>query len=385
MKVKIEKLVFGGRGLARNNNSIIFVEQVIPGEIVDIKLVGKKGGELYATPTKIIEPSVHRRKPECKYYTICGGCNWQYINYSKQVALKNEIFLDCLKRIAKLATIPEVDIVDSKEWNYRIRAQLKIDHITKSIGFYKKRSTIVIKIDYCPLLDDKINSVLKNQDNVFKYIPERIKQLKVIAGKDSEAATFPVINTISKKLVNLQISNSRFTVSGSSFFQGNKFLIERLGLWAYPHIGGSLLADMYGGVGFFSIMLGRKFKKILIVENVEKQIDLAELNFIQNRIDQFTVVKTSVEEFFKKEQYHTDKPDCVIVDPPRPGLTKTVRKGIQALNPRRIVYYSCNPSTQARDVGFFVHSCCYSIKNAALFDLYPNTHHMETVLLLERN
>ena len=385
MKVKIEKLIFGGRGLARINNSIVFVEQVIPGEIVDIEFKGKKGGELTAFPSKIIESSIHRRKPVCRYYNICGGCDWQHITYLKQVTLKHDIYIDCLKRIAKLITIPEVDVVYSKEWNYRIRAQLKIDRLKKSIGFYKKGTNTVIKIGSCPLLDENINTILKDQDKIFDYIPEKNKQLKIIAGMNNELASYPVINKMTKKSINLRIGNSRFVISGNSFFQGNKLLLKRLGLWAYPYVEGLLLADMYGGVGFFSTMLGKKFQKIIIVENIEKQIDLARLNYIQNGIPQFRIVRKNVEEFINKEKYRSEKPDCIIIDPPRSGLTKIVREGIKILNPGSIIYFSCNPSTQARDVGFLVHSCHYYIKKAALFDLYPNTHHMETALLLERN
>jgi tRNA/tmRNA/rRNA uracil-C5-methylase (TrmA/RlmC/RlmD family) len=153
-----------------------------------------------------------------------------------------------------------------------------------------------------------------------------------------------------------------------------------MGNWAKSYIKGHSFIDMYGGLGFFSIMLGENFSQGLLIENVKSQVEQANNNFRKNNIKHIRAEIMSAEDYLSQKSL--PETDLLIVDPPRPGLTRKVREGIHDLNPGSILYISCNPSTQARDVDFLIKKCCYSIKKAALFDLYPQTHHIETALLL---
>jgi tRNA/tmRNA/rRNA uracil-C5-methylase (TrmA/RlmC/RlmD family) len=273
-------------------------------------------------------------------------------------------------------------IVSSPQWEYRIRAQLKVDVAKGCMGFFRRKTNDVIAIDDCPLLDPRINVLLKNQKEIISALPKNTKQLKVIAGTDNSITSRPLVEEFTQSEAVINVGKFEFVVTGNSFFQGNRFLLEKLGTWAKPSVSGEFFVDLFGGLGFFSIMLGKNFSGGLLVESLDKQVELAQRNFINNEIDHITAKAISAETFFEKESNKIPKPDLIIVDPPRPGLTRKVREGIRDLRPQKVLYVSCNPSTQARDVEFFVNKCGYAIERGALFDLYPQTHHLEVVLLL---
>jgi 23S rRNA (uracil1939-C5)-methyltransferase len=378
----VEKMVYGGYGLAYTDKGVVFIEQVLPEETVEIEIIDKKGGVPIARPLELLRRSPHRRQPACEYYGICGGCDWQYILYPQQLQYKHDIFVECLNRIGKIETVPEIEIVQSPEWEYRLRAQLKVDTAAQNIGFYRKRSNDVIEINRCPLLTAGINTIMEHQKKVIAGLPQSCKEIRVIAGDNGSIASSPVMRDVSGDSTVITVAQKKFSVTGNSFFQGNSFLLEKLGLWAKETVSGDFFIDMYGGVGFFSIMLADNFSQGLLVESSKKLTEMAQKNFSCNDISHLTAEAVSAENFFKNGAHSIPAQDCLIVDPPRPGLTVPVREGIRNLKPASIVYISCNPSTQARDVGFFIKKCGYSIEKAALFDLYPQTHHIETVLLL---
>ncbi len=383
MKLTIEKLVAGGSGLARTDNGVVFVEQVIPGEVVDADIRYKKGGVPVALPRTIIEASEHRRVPPCPYYQVCGGCDWQHIAYDQQVQNKCAIFQDCLFRIGKIGPIPDIEVYVSPEWEYRIRAQLKVSRDRKRMGFFRNRSSEVIGIKHCPLLSPGINAVLADQQRVLPVLGGKVDEIKIISGTDGAIASSPEVPGFSKNEVAVHIGRYTFIVSGGSFFQGNRFLFEKMGTWALPHVSGEVAVDIYGGSGFFSIMLAEKFSRVILVEQSHKLVAEARHNVSVNNLDMVSAMAISAEELFTGD-HGVPKPDCCIVDPPRPGLTIDVRQGISRMDPHSILYISCNPSTQARDAGFFVNDCGYAVSHAALFDVYPQTHHIETALLLEK-
>ena len=385
MQLTIEKMVYGGYGLARTEEGVVLVENVLPGEVVKADIIDKKGGVSFGFPVEFIEVSPHRIKPRCKYVGECGGCDWQHIDYTQQLIYKRDIFMESLTRIGKIKDIPEIEILSSPEWEYRIRAQLKVDGDKRRIGFFRRKTTEVISIDNCPLLDPQINVLLKNQEEIISSLMKNVVQLKVIAGINNSITSMPQITGFTQSEAMINVGKDTFIVTGNSFFQGNRFLLERLGTWAKPSVSGKFFIDMYGGLGFFSIMLGKNFSGGVLIENRKQQVEQAGKNFANNSMDHITSTAVSAEAFFKKHSHSFLRPDLIIVDPPRPGLTRKVWEGIRDLKPRALLYVSCNPSTQARDAGFFINKCGYSIERAALFDLYPQTHHIESVLLLRNN
>jgi 23S rRNA (uracil1939-C5)-methyltransferase len=379
--VSIEKLVFGGVGLARTDKGIVFVSDVAPGETVEIEMTGKKGGAVYARPVKIVKPSPARHEPACPLYGRCGGCDWLHIIYKEQAAIKKEIFLDCMRRIGRIENLPSIEVAAAEEFGYRQRAQLKIDN-KGNAGFFARQTNDVVPIRRCPLLVDALNGLLNEIADRTIALPCSVKNLTVIAGDDNAIASWPVIAGRTSRSVAITAGNRTFEVQAGGFFQSNRSLLERLGSWAKMHVGGERCIDLYGGSGFFSLMLAEQFKKGLLIESVNEEVMTAHANFGRNRIKHLKAMRGDAENLLWLAG--TKPLDCLIVDPPRSGLTPKVRTAVAALKPKTILYVSCNPSTQARDTGFLVNSAGYTIAHAALFDLYPNTHHIETLLVLKK-
>lgn len=381
IEIKIEKLIFGGMALARVDGKALFVEGGLPGEIVRAELSGKKGGVDYYNVSDIIGKSEKRRDPNCQYYGICGGCDWLHVDYSEQLKSKEEIFKEQLQRVGKISEFPEIEIFKAKEYGYRIRAQIKVDQTNNSLGFFKKGSNDIVDISNCPLLSNSLNEILKNKENVLLSVDDDTKQIKLLDSGE-QIISFPVIDGFTEPNGIKRVDDKEFMISGKNFFQSNQFLLSDMGNWVKKNAEGKTFIDMYGGLGFFSVFVGDRFENGILVESDRKMVKAATKNFKRNSLKNIKALALSSEKFFSSRQ--AQSADCIIVDPPRPGLTKKVRLALGELLPRQIIYISCNPSTQARDIGFLVNHRDYKIKAAALFDLYPNTHHMETGLILER-
>jgi len=377
LDLRIDKLVHGGLGIARTPSGVVFVTGVLPGELVHARVTGSRAGAVFAEPVDIPAPSPERRTPPCPYAGVCGGCDWQHLTYDAQIRAKREIALDCLHRIGRLRDLPGPEVLASPEWGYRMRTQLKIDHSRTAVGFFRRSSNEVIDLDRCPLLCGELNGLLARRAEALGKLPATIAQLKAIAGET--IASDPVVEGLTCARTIVRAGERRFPVSGDSFFQGNRFLLEPLGTWAAPSVGGQLLWDLYGGVGFFSVMLGASFARGILVESVGAQAEAARRTFAENGMTHLTAETAAAEEFLARP---SERPDCCIVDPPRPGLTRLVREAIGRIRPRTILYVSCDPSTQARDAGFLVNRCGYAVKRMAIFDLNPQTHHIETALVM---
>ena len=382
--VTIEKLVHGGMGLARTDKGVLFVEDVLPGERVGVKIMGARGGQPWAKPFSIENPSPHRRRPPCAFFGQCGGCDWLHGSYDIQVSSKKEIVLDCLNRVGKIRDIPEMEVYPSPEFGYRQRVQYNVDNTRTVLGFYRRRSSEIVPITECPLLRPQLNTVLKELRGITIVMPESADQIKCIAGMRFVTASSPVFTPITSAMTTVQTGNYTFVVSGNCFFQGNAYLCEKLGSWAKDSVQGSHFVDLYGGVGFFSVFLHERFKTGIHVDNVKEHVDLAQQNFSDNGISNCRATNATAEEFLYEMAAKKTPLDCLVVDPPRAGLFPEVRQALCKHPPQSILYVSCNPATQARDVALLLKTEKYAIKKIALFDLYPNTHHMETAIVLTK-
>lgn len=379
--VTIEKLVFGGMGLARTDQGIVFVSNVAPGETVTIDPCGKKGGQAIARVIDIIKPSPARRKPPCPLAGVCGGCNWQHITYPEQTKIKKEIFIECMQRLGRLKELPSIEVIAAQEFGYRHRAQIKFDEHGNA-GFFARDTNDIVCIPRCPLLVDSLNALLDDFSKQQFVPPPAEKNFMVMAGDNDTIASSPKISGRTSRSVTIRAGNKSFEVQGGSFFQSNRPLLENLGTWAAPFVQGDRCIDLYGGSGFFSIMLAERFKHGQLIESVDAHVAEAAMNFERNGLSNYEAKLGKAEEIVALAGH--EHIDCLIVDPPRTGMTKKVLEGIVALKPRTIMYVSCNAATQARDTGFMVNTAGYAISRAVVFDLYPNTDHMESILLLTK-
>jgi 23S rRNA (uracil1939-C5)-methyltransferase len=381
--VTIEKLVHGGLGLARADEGVVFVSDVAPGEIVRIIPEKAIGGQAYARPVAIIRPAACRRAPPCEYFGTCGGCDWLHLSYGAQLSIKRDIFIESLRRIGKIDLTVDCEMFDSPEFEYRQRCQFKIDIASAKVGFYKRKSQEVVSISRCPLLMPELNSLLKALSRFIGSLSRDMSQIRAIVGSDGRVASSPQFQNLTGHGAIIRVGLHSFMVSGESFFQGNRYLSEKLGAWPFDVLEGDLCVDLYGGVGFFSVFLGKRFSRGMLVDDVLAQVKLARLNFENNGLSHFSAVAKSAEDFLSKTA-QSPPIDCLIIDPPRAGMSPNVRETIARVLPRTILSVSCNPATQARDIGFLVTKCGYTIVKAALFDLYPNTHHIETAVVLRK-
>lgn len=379
-KLTCEKLLFGGLSLCRTDEGVIFTEGLLPGESANCSPVGKKGGvPLYAVD-EIVETVGSRRTPFCGYYGECGGCNWQHMSYEAQVEAKIDIFHDALNRLGKVTLEKEIERFTAQEQGYRIRAQFKLARDGSALGFFKKGSNEIVAINSCPLLSEGLNELLRTQEQLLDRCAGK-KQMKVLDLGD-EVLSMPAVHGLTSKAGIKKLGSHELPLKGDSFFQSNQFLTETLASWCSEELTGTNLLDLFGGVGLFTLFHGCHFKSALLVEIEKSMVKESRRCFAMNGLDHAEALALSAEHFFAnppKQHF-----DSVIVDPPRPGLTKEVRQGIKKLAPETLLYISCNPTTQARDVGYFVNELGYSIERVALFDLYPNTHHMETGILLRK-
>jgi 23S rRNA (uracil1939-C5)-methyltransferase len=389
---KIEKLVFGGYGLGRDDSGVVLISGVAEGETVEFEEDGLKGGARTGRAVKIVDPSPLRREPPCPCFGECGGCDWLYLSYDEQVRCKKDIFIDCIKRIGKFDCPRDVEVFTANEFGYRIRAQVKVDLRNNAAGFFRKKSNEVVRVEGCPLLDGRLNGVLAglNGGMINKIAPagrsdkyrDGVSSVNVLAG--DRVASSPVIDGLTGASAEISVSGIKFLAGGGSFFQSNGFLLETLGRWASGLLGGGYCLDLYGGIGFFSLMLADDFEEIVLVENVAGQVRAAERNFGINGRRHIKAVLADVERDGLDKIAGARRIDCVVVDPPRPGLVKAVRKWLLDAAPRHILYVSCNPSTFARDAGTLLGGG-YELTKLALFDLYPNTHHIEVAGIFRGN
>lgn len=387
----IEKLVHGGYGLSRTDRGVVFVSGVAPGETVRGTIRRKIGGVPMADCEEVIEASLSRRHAACPYFGECGGCDWLHIAYHEQVKIKQEIFRDCLGRIGRIADMPDISVIPSPEFGYRMRCRFTIDRSRGTAGFLKKKTNDVVSISYCPLLCDSLNGLLSQLASHGDRLPDRTHQIKAIAGTGYPShrqdagrdcvASFPVIKDLTSPSTLIRSESYEFCANGDSFFQANRFLSGKLGLSARDWLCGTRCVDCYGGTGFFSVFSAPKFTRGILVDRKESDVACAKDNFRRNGVSHFSAVAATVLKFLTHPGMKKNTFDCCIVDPPRPGLDSGIRQALAAFRPRSLFYVSCNPATQARDAGYLVRQCGYKITKAALFDLYPQTHHMETVLL----
>jgi 23S rRNA (uracil1939-C5)-methyltransferase len=300
-----------------------------------------------------------------------------------QLSMKKEIVLDCFARIGKIKELLPIEIAASPELGYRQRAQFKVDSVKKSLGFYKRKSQEVVAIHHCPLLRPALNDMLGHGNDIIALLSSHVDQIKLIEGNQSITSS-PVLPGFTSKTTTILVPPFSFIVSGDGFFQGNAFLCEKMGNWVKQLIQGEYFIELYGGVGFFSVFLHDRFKKGVTVEAMESQVALSETNLKKNGISNISAIVATAEDYLDRIKNISYPIDSIIVDPPRTGLSQKAREGIRRCKPLTILYISCNPSTHSRDVGFFVNNGEYRIDAMELFDLYPNTHHIESMVLLRR-
>jgi len=381
--VDIERLLPGGLGLAHEAGKTIFVSLAAPGDRVRVTVDREQGNILFASIKEILTPSPMRIEPPCPYFGSCGGCDFQQLNYEAQLVAKSEIIRDCLRRIAGLKILPDINVQPSKEWRYRSRAVWQLDRNEETIGYYERGSRKVCDVADCAILAPELQQTLERvRRTPWPSIPHDLKHLQGVTG-DNGVSVSPEFAEFRTTELQLKLGEDLYTFNAEAFFQINQELLGPLLDFALKDARGETAVDLYCGVGLFTLPLARSFKHVFGVESNPVATRFARQNVNRAGLDQARIITATVSEWITDATLGDGRCDFVLLDPPRAGAESAVIKGILKLEPSQISYVSCDPATLARDLKKLI-AGGYEIHSIAAFDLFPQTHHVETVVRLSR-
>jgi len=375
----VEKIVPRGFGLGFAENLTVLVPLSVPGDKLRVRIRDIKKRMAFADILEIRQPGPHRTTPVCEHFGKCGGCDLQQMTYKAQLDAKVGLIRDCLHRIGKIEYEDKIDIIASPNpFAYRSRARWQIDAKRNAIGYFARESKRLVPISNCPILTPGLQSTLDyirqtmGLDESHRGAPE----LEAATGDDGRVSTFVPGRREPSAEVTFAVNGDNYIFSAALFFQANKFLIEQLIETALGDVSGETAFDLYCGVGLFALPMARRFSRVVAVEGNAAAAGLAKKNVDAARFANVEVFNRSVDKFLKGK--NVGKPDFVLLDPPRTGDDAEVIRAIAALQARRISYVSCEPSILARDLRSFM-DAGYRIHNITALDMFPQTHHVETV------
>jgi 23S rRNA (uracil1939-C5)-methyltransferase len=382
-EVEIQRLLPGGVGLAHAEGLTLFVSLAAPGDIVRVQIDRLRGKVGFASVLEVIKPSPDRVEPPCPYFGRCGGCDYQQLNYDAQLRAKVEIIRDCFHRIANIADLPEIAIHPSPTpWQYRARANWQFDPQTRHLGYFEAGSRRVCDVEVCAVLVPDLQNTLEDLRAQIRNdsFPGTTKNIEVVAG-DQGVSMAPGWAGFETRNVSRRIGAEIYHFSADAFFQVNHELLASLVLEATRNARGAVALDLYCGVGLFTVPLARCFERVVGVESNPTASRFAQLNLQNAELKSAKVITARVGEWLNRQSVESEAVDFLLLDPPRAGAENSVIKGILARHPRQISYVSCDPATLARDLKKLL-ATGYSLDSVAAFDMFPQTHHVETVVRL---
>lgn len=424
MEVTIEKLIYGGDGLAHHDGATVFVPYVLPGEVVSIEATERKKKFVRGRTERMVTASPERTAAPCPHFLTCGGCHYQHIPYAAQLRYKEEILRETLRRIGKIDWTGAIEIHAGAPLNYRNRAQWKVrvfdDAAPPEIGYFRAESTSLVPIETCPIVSPRLEETLAALRKMIASgaLPQTLREVEAFADSADEQVLLTVsfaqmpagaakiaeairtampwaasvlLQTVSQVRMELfgpghieyVVGELNYRVSHFSFFQVNRFLVAEMAAAVAAAAGaGSLALDLFAGVGLFSLPLAKTFKRVIAVESNPIAARDCEANVAANRerSGQFEIREADSLDFLRRLR---EKPGCIVLDPPRAGLSPEGAARIVKIAPARILYVSCEPSTLSRDLAAFI-AAGYVVSAIDFFDLFPQTFHIETLVKLEK-
>jgi 23S rRNA (uracil1939-C5)-methyltransferase len=439
--LSIEKLVYGGDGLSHAEGNTVFVPYVLPGESVRAAAKTKKKKLVWGKLLEVTAPAAERIAAKCPHFQVCGGCHYQHIPAGEQARLKIGILRETLSRLGGIQWTGEITAHSGEPYAYRNRAQWAVrSGMPRALGYFLPESSVILPIDVCPILSPRLAETFGILQEMARggRLPAGILEIEAFVDSADEKVAlnvafekFPgpaeglatVFRGELRRLESLllldqkknkfeltgpgflehEVGGFTFQVSHLSFFQVNRFLTEELLTTITSGAKGEVALDMYAGVGFFTMPLAKTFGKVISVD-----ANLAATRDLYANAEQAGVQVTShnehAEEFLKKT---AEKPDFVVLDPPRAGLGAEAAAALAILGAPEIVYLSCDPSTLARDLALLTGSsrksgenkvagedaeaegtsaaaARYEITEMHMFDLFPQTFHIETLVRLRK-
>lgn len=391
-EVGIEKLVYGGDGLARVSAQTVFVPGAAPGDRLRIRIVERGKNFARGAIEEVLAPSPARREPPCRHFGACGGCQLQHLSYPAQLEAKAAFVGESLRRLGGIDWRGGIEVRSAEEFGYRSRAEIKVarDEAGRPrLGFYRAASQEVCEVESCRILLPAANRELARLWAEPSLIPNDATRVYLTVGDDEvivtpatgengRAAEIDALGTAHQRIGEV---NYEFGVK--SFFQGNRLLVEELVGAAMGDAAGALAIDLYAGVGLFSLQLAGRFEQVCAVEGNKAAAAHGLENARANGIANVRYEPISVEAWLKYKSHELPRPDFVLLDPPRAGVGLPAIERIAALDAPRIHYVSCDPATLARDLRMLL-DFGYAIDSIVALDMFPQTFHVETVVQLRR-
>jgi 23S rRNA (uracil1939-C5)-methyltransferase len=432
--LKIEKMTYGGSGLGHVDGKVCFVPYTAPGDLAQVRVRSEKKSYIDASLTALPEPSHHRVDPPCPVFGECGGCNWQHLPYDLQCSEKKDIFTDILWRSARVEASCVLPIIPSPDpYGYRARVQLKIRSVNGAlqVGFYRSGSHYVVALPgRCEIALPEINHLLPELHELLRLCPEPdcIPQIDVAAGDDGimaavchyigadqegfagflarnralvpsvgglylqsgrkatlrkiwgvDALTYriPVDPSVSGTELKLSFSPGGFAQIN---FRQNRALVETV-LTSLGLTGEERVLDIFCGNGNFSLPLAVHCREVTGIEEYEPSIADARANARASATTNVRFICGDAGAIVREMASNGDRFEIVLLDPPRTGAADIARV-LSDLRPAKIVYVSCDPPTLARDIGI-LRGRGYVVTSCRPVDMFPQTHHIESVTLLE--
>ncbi|MDP2751438.1 MAG: 23S rRNA (uracil(1939)-C(5))-methyltransferase RlmD [Rhodocyclaceae bacterium] len=426
----IESLDYEGRGIAHVEGKTIFVDNALPGELVECEVYKKKTSYEQANATRILRASSERITPHCAHFGLCGGCSQQHMGTATQVATKQRVLEDALWHIAGLKPDEISPPIIGESFGYRLRARLSARYVQKKggalVGFREKHSSYVAVMDSCAVLPPQVSSLIPALKTLFALLsaPERLPQIEVAVGENKTAlvlrhlapltlddedqlrrfadthhiswylqsggpdTTIPLNPTESASLlytlpdfgITLSFSPTEFTQVNLGI---NRMLVRRAMTLLNPQPD-DRIGDLFCGLGNFSLPIARLGANVLGIEGSQSMVQRAQENAQRNalasrcefRMD--NLFKATPESFAALGHF-----DKLLIDPPRDGAMEIVKSLLTESAPQRIVYVSCNPATLARDAEVLVNTKGYTLRSAGIACMFPHTSHVESIALFE--
>lgn len=431
LELAIDALDSEGRGVARSAaGKVAFVEGALPGERVAAELLRQRRSFDELRTVTILQPGSGRRAPRCPHFGVCGGCLTQHADARTQMAAKQRWLEDSLERIGRVRPDELLPIVYGEEWSYRQRARLAVRRVARKggvlVGFHERRSSYVADMTRCEILPERISRLIPALRALIESLSvrERLPQVELAAGEGADVLVFrhlvPLTPEDEAKLrafarqagvqawlqprgptsahplepldgaaldYSLPEFGLRLGFAPTDFTQVNqamnRLLVSRAVRLLDP-APGERIADLYCGLGNFSLPLARRGARVLGLEASEVLVERARRNAAANGLEaQATFAREDLSRIDAARLAALGPFEKLLVDPPRQGAIEVVRS-LAADWPRRIVYVSCDPATLARDAGVLVHTRGFRLAAAGVANMFPHTGHVESVALFER-
>ncbi|MCE5181890.1 MAG: 23S rRNA (uracil(1939)-C(5))-methyltransferase RlmD [Betaproteobacteria bacterium] len=426
----IESLDHEGRGVAHVEGKTIFIEGALPGETVEYSTFKKKPSYEQATAIKILKPSFMRVSPGCEYFGLCGGCSMQHLEASAQVAAKQRVLEDNLWHIGKVKAEAMLPAIYGPPWGYRHRARISVKYVRKKervlIGFHEKRSSFIADMERCKVLPPRISALLMPLRGLVEglSIRERMPQIEIALGQNVDALVLRILDPLNEPdevllrtfadrhrvqfflqpkgpetvypFYPLDAPELNYTLPDFGIvmpFQPTEFtqvnpdinrVLVRRAVNLLDPKPGERIADLFCGLGNFSLPIARRGADVVGVEGSAQLVRRAQANAEYNGLSaraQFVVANLfETDAVGLKQLGHFDK---MLIDPPRDGAAAVIA-ALAEDGPQRIVYVSCSPATLARDAGTLVHDKGYRLKAAGVVNMFPHTAHVESIALFEK-